>query len=645
MFCRLIKNCTVANNSAKVQVRFVRQSTRKGILRYKSLKNCEYNKSITLSCPNCKHKWVPGDLPSTNTCSTVDKPQSKELATDWITRWLPSKTLDQQSQFILSLLSNVKLGNMSERLYLLDLFTKTSNKERLEREKRKAAYEEAIEQLLQYDAYCTDVNEDLEKTTAIAFSGGGVLGNAYVGALSILEKHGLNYKKITKLAGTSAGALTAATLAVGHDAESCNRILKKTGFKDLFSLEYSTVFSMSGISSGRKLEEYIGKVLEEKTGNPDITLKEIYDNYGKELICVATELDTLRERKFCYRTDPDLPVRHAVRMSSSIPILLEPVEYNGHLYVDGGLTNNFPVDELPEEGGIGIVADTWEVLAQMRYFIHLDSADSFEKELVTAMKERWEHVSRQKRRIVSIFDVAFASIRCLVQNNFSLRLRIADVEVVNHEHMQPPRNWWLCVGEIDSFRFDLDEDKQQELYNNGRISALFLIQSWMRRKKRKQLNLPNDEILEGPWKAPVGLLWKALTLLSLTGERPSASTSKEVSNEENKEAPDTNVATVPMQEEFMQQALHDMTSEEEKINKEKEALEEEEKSSLQEQLSIYETIIQEIRARLSQLTLTRTHSSNANKENEEGEKAELEGSQGVQRSRDENSSQANMFQR
>eukprot|EP00871_Galdieria_phlegrea_P001627 jgi/Galph1/2465/GphlegSOOS_G1102.1 len=79
-----------------------------------------------------------------------------------------------------------------------------------------------------------------------------------------------------------------------------------------------------------------------------------------------------------------------------------------------------------------------------------------------------------------------------------------------------------------------------------------------------------------------------------------------------------------MQEEFMQQALHDMTSEEEKINKEKEALEEEEKSSLQEQLSIYETIIQEIRARLSQLTLTRTHSSNANKENEEGEKAELE---------------------
>ncbi|GJD11156.1 Uncharacterized protein Gasu2_52990 [Galdieria sulphuraria] len=294
-------------------------------------------------------------------------------------------------------------------MYLLDSFTRSANRERLEREKRKALYQKVIEELERYDAYCTDVDEEVRTTTTLAFSGGGVLGNAYVGALSVLEQHGLDYSKITKLAGTSAGALTAAALAVGHNADSCNCILRKTGFKELFFPEYSSV-------------------LAEKTGNPDITLKQLYEEYGKELVCVATELDTLRERKFRYQTDPDLPVRRAVRMSSSVPIILEPVEYNGHLYVDGGLTNNFPVDELPDRNGIGMVADTWEILAQMRYFIRLDDADPEERDLVAAMRERWEHVSREKRRIVSVFDVAFASIRCLVQNNFALRLRIADVE-------------------------------------------------------------------------------------------------------------------------------------------------------------------------------------------------------------------------
>ncbi|GJD11536.1 Uncharacterized protein Gasu2_56700 [Galdieria sulphuraria] len=483
-------------------------------------------------------------------------------------------------------------------MYLLDSFTRSANRERLEREKRKALYQKVIEELERYDAYCTDVDEEVRTTTTLAFSGGGVLGNAYVGALSVLEQHGLDYSKITKLAGTSAGALTAAALAVGHNADSCNCILRKTGFKELFFPEYSSV-------------------LAEKTGNPDITLKQLYEEYGKELVCVATELDTLRERKFRYQTDPDLPVRRAVRMSSSVPIILEPVEYNGHLYVDGGLTNNFPVDELPDRNGIGMVADTWEILAQMRYFIRLDDADPEERDLVAAMRERWEHVSREKRRIVSVFDVAFASIRCLVQNNFALRLRIADVEEVSHEHMQPPRNWWLCVGEIDSFHLDLDQDKQQELYNNGKLSALFLIQSWMRRLKRKETNILKDEILEGDWKAPVDLLWQALSLVSLTETKPISSLEQQTNESQPPSSDDSYMETqakweTSLAEQCEGKGLGVLT--EQQMSKTLEDTEEE-KSSLQEQLSMYETIVQGIRDRLRQLSIL--SKSNISKEKEE----------------------------
>ncbi|GJQ15536.1 hypothetical protein GpartN1_g7327.t1 [Galdieria partita] len=591
---------------------WVTQSTRRGILRCKPSKFLE---EPNWSCPNCNYQWKSPKVPKSTVLT--DKDSGKQLILDWkrLLQWFPIHNFDKQSQFILSLLSNVKVASVTDRMYLLDSFTRSAHRERLEREKRRALYQKVIEELERYDAFCTAVDEEIRTTTTLAFSGGGVLGNAYVGALSVLERHGLDYNKITKLAGTSAGALTAAALAVGHNADSCNCILRKTGFKELFFPEYSSVLGMRGGSSGQKLEEFIGNVLAEKTGNPDITLKQLYEEYGKELICVATELDTLRERKFRYQTDPDLPVRRAVRMSSSVPIILEPIEYNGHLYVDGGLTNNFPVDELPDRNGIGMVADTWEILAQMRYFIRLDDADPEERDLVTAMRERWEHVSREKRRIVSVFDVAFASIRCLVQNNFALRLRIADVEEVSHEHMQPPRNWWLCVGEIDSFHLDLDQDKQQELYNNGKLSALFLIQSWMRRLQRKETNIPKDEILRGYWKAPVDLLWQALSLVSLTETKPTPSMEQQsIESSSSSRGAQWETCLVEQCEEKGLGVLTETSQQQ--INK---ALEdtEEERSSLQEQLGMYETIIQGIRDRLRQLSIL--SKSNDPKEEEEHE--------------------------
>lgn len=41
---------------------------------------------------------------------------------------------------------------------------------------------------------------------------------------------------------------------------------------------------------------------------------------------------------------PNLSVALAMRMSASIPFFFEPVEFEGHLFVDGGLVRNLPVD-------------------------------------------------------------------------------------------------------------------------------------------------------------------------------------------------------------------------------------------------------------------------------------------------------------
>lgn len=49
--------------------------------------------------------------------------------------------------------------------------------------------------------------------------------------------------------------------------------------------------------------------------------------YGKRLVILVTELDTGRERQLTPETDPDLPVRVAVRMSMGVPGLMEPFRY------------------------------------------------------------------------------------------------------------------------------------------------------------------------------------------------------------------------------------------------------------------------------------------------------------------------------
>ena len=51
--------------------------------------------------------------------------------------------------------------------------------------------------------------------------------------------------------------------------------------------------------------------------------------WGKRLVILACELDSGKERRFTPETDPELPVRVAVRMSMGVPGLMEPFKYGG----------------------------------------------------------------------------------------------------------------------------------------------------------------------------------------------------------------------------------------------------------------------------------------------------------------------------
>ena len=86
-----------------------------------------------------------------------------------------------------------------------------------------------------------------------------------------------------------------------------------------------------------------------------VSLSDIFHIFNKELIFTTYNITTDKYEILSRHTYPDMPCLVALRMSSNIPLIFKPYEYKKNLYIDGGITNNFPVD-LGEKYGNNILA-------------------------------------------------------------------------------------------------------------------------------------------------------------------------------------------------------------------------------------------------------------------------------------------------
>lgn len=194
----------------------------------------------------------------------------------------------------------------------------------------------------------------------LVFEGGGSKGIAYCGALAELEARGIYPQHVLRVAGTSSGSFLAAMLAVGYRSDELRDLLFAT---DLVAImkdarfgrlsEVVNLFTIQGFNPGFRLMDFLGELLAERTGSPDVTFKQVLERCGREL-CVPITNITRMVTEYCHpKTTPDLPVRLAVGMSMSLPVLMQPyrlmraIGHRGHkeadIYTDGGLLCNYPL--------------------------------------------------------------------------------------------------------------------------------------------------------------------------------------------------------------------------------------------------------------------------------------------------------------
>lgn len=187
-----------------------------------------------------------------------------------------------------------------------------------------------------------------QKIKNIVFSGGGLKGLAYIGALRALEEYGI-IDEITSFAGSSAGAIAATMFSLGYTHSELYDFIRNFEYQHVRDIQLFGVIENFGLETGLKIERFLQIMIKRKTGKMELTFAEHYELTKKKLSITAVSLNDKQLEYFNVDTSPEMPVYLAVRMSMSIPILISPVRWKNKLYVDGGLLNNVPIDLFKDQ--------------------------------------------------------------------------------------------------------------------------------------------------------------------------------------------------------------------------------------------------------------------------------------------------------
>jgi len=202
-------------------------------------------------------------------------------------------------------------------------------------------------------------HEDAVKV-GLVLSGGGAKGMAHIGALKVIEEAGV---KIDYIGGTSMGAIVGALYASGYSASQLDTIFKNINFnkiisdnlprgvKTFYEKEDSERYAIKlpfdnfkiaipqGYSGGQNIYHELVKHL--------YHVKDVND-FGElpiPFVGIATNVETGEQVNLENGYLPE-----AIMASGTLPSLFEPFTIDGKVLIDGGVVNNYPIEEVRKMG-------------------------------------------------------------------------------------------------------------------------------------------------------------------------------------------------------------------------------------------------------------------------------------------------------
>lgn len=190
----------------------------------------------------------------------------------------------------------------------------------------------------------------------VSLAGGGIRGTAHVGVLKALEENNI---KVAAIAGTSAGSIIATLYAMGYSPYYIYLLFKRYA-RDIINIRSKPIINgitnfirnnkigIAGLSDGNEFEKMYDELARKKgfrlIGDIKMPLLVSAVDIGESKEYIFTNCASRKNIKDNYITE--IGIGRAVRASSSFPAIFCPCEYKNHIFMDGGVLNNLPTEEL-----------------------------------------------------------------------------------------------------------------------------------------------------------------------------------------------------------------------------------------------------------------------------------------------------------
>ena len=284
------------------------------------------------------------------------------------------------------------------------------------------------------------------------FSGGGIKGFAYVGAMQVIEEQGIQFKRV---AGTSAGAILATFIAAGFNAKELEEIFDELNLKVLLDppkffiglpfLKWINLYVRFGMYRGNSLEKWFHQKLATKSiccfGDlPKDSLKLVASDLTNGSILVLP--DDLKH----YGIDGStFPISRALRMSCGLPFFFEPVYLKNNqrdcVIVDGGVLSNFPL-WLFDDGH------------QVRPILGMKLSSSNE-----------DMSPREIDNAIQLFEALFSTMKNAHDNRYIARKHEKNII-------------FIPVEKYSATQFDMDEETKKKLMGIGKERTIQFLKTW-----------------------------------------------------------------------------------------------------------------------------------------------------------------------
>jgi len=192
----------------------------------------------------------------------------------------------------------------------------------------------------------------------VSISSAGPNGLVQIGMIGRAIEIGiLDLNLVKSIHGTSAGSMLAVLLAMRIPIQEMIDYLVMRPWHKWAKLDLEQFMAKKGCISIDYISNIVIPFFHAYDFPETITMLELFDKTGIDVHIYSTAVTTMSMVDINHLTFPNLEVIKAICMSSAIPILFTPVQYEKEYYIDGGMLTRCPILSYPKEDCIYFLID------------------------------------------------------------------------------------------------------------------------------------------------------------------------------------------------------------------------------------------------------------------------------------------------